>query len=50
MGLNDFVAEVTPVFEFLIGVWSAFPNAIKLLIYMAFGGVLFLALLRSFWR
>lgn len=50
MGLIDLIAEVSGVFAFLRDVWTAIPVAIQILIYAAFGGVVYIAVLRSLWR
>lgn len=47
MGL---IGETASVFAFLRDVYSSFPVAVKLLITGAFGGVIYLALLKSLWR
>ena len=47
MGL---IAETAGVFSFLQGVYEAFPVAVKILIYVAFGGIIYVALARSIWR
>ena len=47
MGL---ISETASVFEFLQGVYDAFPVAVMLLILGAFGGIVYIAVLRSLWR
>ena len=47
MGL---IAETVGVFSFLRDVYAALPVALKLLILGSFGGVIYIAVLRSFWR
>lgn len=47
MGL---IAETAEVFAFLQGVYAALPVAIKILIYSAFGGIIYIAVMRSIWR
>ena len=44
MGL---ISETVGVFEFLRSVYSAFPVAIRLLVVGAFGGVVFICVMRS---
>lgn len=44
MGL---IGEVAGVFDFLRGVYDAFPIAVKLLVTSAFGGVVYIAVLKS---
>lgn len=50
MGLIDLISEVSGVFAFLRDVWSAIPVAIQILIYAAFGGVVYISIMRSIWR
>lgn len=45
MGL---IAETVGVFAFLQGVYAALPVAVKILIYGAFGGMIYIAVMRSF--
>ena len=47
MGL---IAETAGVFSFLRDVYNAFPVALKFLILGSFGGIVYIAVLRSFWR
>lgn len=47
MGL---IGEVSGVFEFIRGVYDCFPTAVKLLIWSAFGGMVYLAVLKSIRR
>lgn len=47
MGL---ISETAEVFDFLRNVFDLLPTAIKLLIYLSFGGLIYLALLRSIGR
>lgn len=47
MGL---IGEVAPVFSFLHDVFDILPVAIKLLIYCAFGGLIYIAVIRSIGR
>lgn len=49
MGLRSVVQEIQPVFTFLGNVWSALPNMVQFLVYIAFGIVILLAALRSLW-
>ena len=49
MGLKSLVQEIMPVFSFLGNVWSALPNMVQFLIYIAFGIVILLAVMRSLW-
>lgn len=54
MGLMGFieagglVSQVSGVFEFFRGVYDAFPVAVKLLITSTFGGMVYIAVMRSF--
>lgn len=45
MGL---IGEVGGVFEFLRGVFDALPVAVQILISGAFGGIVYIAVLRNF--
>lgn len=47
MGL---IGETAGVFSFLRQVFSALPVAVKLLVYAAFGGMIYLAVLKSIRR
>lgn len=47
MGL---IAETAAVFEFLEDVYACLPVAIKLLIFGAFGGVMYIAVIKSIRR
>lgn len=47
MGLT---AEAAGVFEFLRGVYDCFPTAVKLLINASFGGMIYIAVLKSIRR
>lgn len=47
MGL---IAETAGVFSFLRDVYSALPVAVKLLILGSFGGLIYIAVMRSIWR
>lgn len=49
MGLKSVVQEISPVFDFLRDVWTALPNMVQLLMVFAFGMVILLSVLRSFW-
>lgn len=44
MGL---ISEVSAVFDFIRGVYDCFPTAVKLLVTSAFGGMLYIAVLKS---
>lgn len=45
MGL---IREVSGVFDFLRGVFDALPVAVQLLVSGAFGGIVYIAVLRNF--
>lgn len=47
MGL---IGEVTGVFDFFQKCFYAFPNAVRMLIIGAFGLLVLIAVMRSFWR
>lgn len=47
MGL---IQETAGVFSFLRDFFAALPVAVKILTYGAFGGILYIAFLRSIWR
>ena len=47
MGL---IGEVSGVFDFLRGVYDCFPTAVKLLITSAFGGMIYISVLKSIRR
>ena len=47
MGL---IAETAAVFEFLEEVYACFPVAVRLLILGAFGGVIYIAVIKSIRR
>lgn len=47
MGLMN---ETAAVFTFLRDFFAALPVAVKILTYSAFGGILYIAFLRSLWR
>lgn len=47
MGL---IAETSGVFQFLTDVFGLLPVAVKTLIYITFGGTIYIAVLRSIWR
>lgn len=49
MGLISVLQEFELVFQYLRDVWSALPNMIQLLVYVSFGLVVFLAVLKSIW-
>lgn len=49
MGLKSVLQEFSQVFEYLRDVWSALPNMIQLLIYLAFGVVILITVLKSLW-
>lgn len=44
MGL---ITEVAGVFDFIRGVYDCFPTAVKLLVTSAFGGMVYIAVLKS---
>ena len=44
------IRDIAPVFEFLRGVWDAFPAIVKVLTVSSFGGVVYIAVLKSIWR
>lgn len=51
MGLietSGLLVEVAGVFEFLRGCYDALPNAIKILIFASFGGMVYIGVLKSF--
>ena len=50
MGVMDLLTEVTGVFSFLGQTYSCLPVAIRLLILSAFGGVVYISVLKSIWR
>ena len=50
MGLSDLVNECESVFHYLRDVWSAMPVALQILVYAAFGGIIFISVLRGIWR
>lgn len=50
MGLTDLVAECSGVFVFLYDFWSTIPVAIQSLVYVSFGCVAYISVLRSIWR
>ena len=47
MGL---IVECASVFDFLKDVYAAFPNAIKILIFLSFFGVVYISIMRSIGR
>ena len=47
MGL---IAEISGVFDFLRNVFDCLPIAVKLLVYAAFGGVIYLGIIRGLGR
>ena len=49
MGLSSVLDEFGAVYDFLGGVWLALPNMIQFLIYLVFGVVILIAVIRSLW-
>lgn len=46
----ELIMGIQGVFDFLGNVYTSFPVAVKILINMSFGGILFLAFLKSIKR
>ena len=48
--MDSIIRDIGPVFAFLRGVWDAFPAILKVLTVSSFGGVVYIAVLKSIWR